>query len=106
MPVPAPGHFLRHTLSEDDNRRASILSPEALAKLQTMNVELAENIAEFTFEAGNSGVLLNTPDFWQMRGRRSLVLQLLQDHDDATGTSSANLTSAEIVAGLRDERTF
>lgn len=90
MPIPSPGNFCSWKLSEEENLHAAILTGVQRAKLQTMNVELAEALAEFTFQAGgDSGVLLNSIDFWQLRGRRSLVLQLLSEHDEAMGIAKS-----------------
>jgi hypothetical protein len=99
--------MLRWKLTEEDDTRAAILSSETIAKLQTMNVELAESLAEFAFEAGgNSGVLLNTPDFWQLRGRRSLVLQLLNEHMEAMGLSQTNSEPQEAETQTASQQTF
>lgn len=89
-------HMKRYELSEDENTRAAILTDVQVAKLETMNVELAEALAEFTFQAGgDSGVLLNSVDFWQLRGRRGLVIQLLSEHDDAMGLLAASEAASD-----------
>lgn len=107
MAVLTPTHFLRWELTEDDNTRAAILSTEQLQKFETMNVELAESLAEFTFQAGgDSGVLLNSVDFWQLRGRRGLVLELLQAHDDAIGEANAPLNEDESSSDRPTQPTF
>lgn len=96
MPIPSHGDLLRWQLTPEEDQRAKILSPELVAKLQTMNVELAENLAEFHFQAGgDSGSLLNTIDFWQLRGRRSLVLYLLNEHNEAMGQSQVSSEPTE-----------
>lgn len=79
-------HMKRWILSEEEDVRAKILSPELVAKLETINVELSENLAEFVFQAsGNTGAIINMPDFHILCGRRSLALQLLSEHDEAMG---------------------
>jgi hypothetical protein len=88
MAIPSPGHFCRWILEPQDEEEAAKFNANTVKLLQTMNVELAENLAEFQFAGGgDSGVLLNTPDYWQLRGRRSLVLELLQKFDEVSGTA-------------------
>lgn len=106
MPVPDPGNFLRWKLNEEEELRAKFLTPELLAKLQTMNVELAEALAEFTFEAGPNGDFLNRPDFWLLRGRRSLVLQLLADYDDFVGASQSPVSPSPSQEPVENSASF
>ena len=90
MPLPIPQQSLvRSSLSQEEEAPAKLLSLETRAKLETMNIELAEAIAEFTFQGGgDSGVLLNTPDYWQLRGRRGLIIELLEADAEAKGMAS------------------
>lgn len=107
MAVPSPSHLQRWLLEPDEQEEAAKLSTNQLRKLETMNAELAEALAEFVFQAGgDSGALLNSIDFWQLRGRRSLILQLLQEHDDATGNGKPPESSEQTEDNQRSSQTF
>ncbi len=78
--------LIKWKLLPEEEDMARTLNPQQRAMLQTMNVELAENISEFLFSGnGDSGTLLNTPDYWMLKGRRTLVLELLDFHRQVTG---------------------
>lgn len=99
MAHPEVGHLVRWQLEDHEKHNADMLLPDQLKKMQTINAELAEGIAQFPFEVGaDSGKFLNTPDFWMLRGRRSLVLELLQAHDDA-------MQAVEAAAGFINQDT-
>lgn len=93
MAIPMPGHFCRWYHEPEELHAANSLTEAQLQKWQTLNVETAELLAEFTFSVGgDSAVLLNTPQYWELRGRRALILEILEQHDEAKGTAEPPTT--------------
>lgn len=82
--TPVHSNFAQYELDEKEVLRAKLLSPELRAVLQHRQTELAETIGEFAFELSPiSGQPINLIDLGQLRGARSIMLQLLQDDADA-----------------------
>jgi hypothetical protein len=90
MAIPVPGHMCSWKLEPQDEEEAFKLNNMTVKFLETINVELAVAMAEFSIEvAGETGAILNNPDFLLLRGRRSLVLELLDRYDSVMGQSAA-----------------
>ena len=82
--TPVPSNFAAYELDEKEVLRAKILSPEQRAVFQHRQTELAETIGEFQFQISEvTGQPVNLIDLGQLRGARSILLQLLQDDADA-----------------------
>lgn len=88
-------HLKRWELDEHETLQSKILNDAQLRMFETMNTELAMAISEFQVEAaGETGAILNAPNFFILQGRHGLVRQLLQFHDEAMGLLPSSDSSA------------
>lgn len=94
---PVESDFLKVELTETEEVASKLLSDELVQKLRHMQTELAEALAEFEFHVSpESGLQLNSPDYFVLRGRRSMILDLLRDNREARGLLTAqDLNSSE-----------
>lgn len=90
-----PSNYAMYDLDENEIMRSKLLSPELRAVLQHRQTELAETIGEFAFELSPiSGQPINLIDLGQLRGARSVILQLLQDDADTRQQIQETATAA------------
>lgn len=77
--TPLPQSLNLYHLEPHEVLRGSMLLPEQRALLEHNATEAAMNLADFVFNISpQTGDTLNMPDFWQLRGRRSLLVELLE----------------------------
>jgi hypothetical protein len=88
--TPIESDWLRLELTEAEEIASKLLSPELAQKLKHIQTELAEALAEFEFHVSpETGMQLNSPNYFLLRGRRSMVLDLLRDDREARGLLTA-----------------